>query len=314
MLSVVSPVYDEQAVLPGFLDRLRAVLTPLDVEYEVVVVNDGSRDGTPRLLDEATASWPQLRAVHLARNVGHQLALTAGLDHARGDWVVTIDGDLQDPPELIPELVAVARDRGVDVVYARRADRRSDSFLKRATAGAYYRVVRRAAGVDVPRDVGDYRLLSRRVVDALRAMPERHRVYRVLIPWLGYPSAVVDHRRDSRPAGRSKYSVPRMVMLAADSVASFSAAPLRFATFLGLAGAVVCLLLAAAAVAVQLAGHTVPGWASITVGMLFVGAVQLVCLGVLGEYVGRVFEEVKRRPLYTVARETRSPSRPKRRG
>jgi dolichol-phosphate mannosyltransferase len=300
VLSVVVPLWNEEAVVAALVARLRPVLDGLGRPYEVVAVDDGSTDGTPAMLAAARDAWPALRVLRLTRNHGHQVALTAGLDVARGDWVVTMDGDLQDPPETIPAMLEAAEREGVDVVYARRSDRRTDSPFKRVTAGAYYRVLRRAAKVEVPADAGDFRLVSARVVTALRALPEGHRVYRVLIPWLGFPSAVVSHPRDARAAGRTTYTVRRMAVLAADSVAAFSTAPLRVATALGLGGALLCFLLAVGAVVAYLLGHTVPGWASLTVGMLFLGAVQLLCLGVLGEYVGRILDEVRHRPPYTV--------------
>lgn len=300
MLNVVVPCYNEEQVLPALVARLRPVLDGLGEDYAVIFVDDGSRDATPSMLDALTVSWPGVRAVRLARNVGHQMALTAGLAVADGDWVVTMDADLQDPPELIPEMLRKARADGVDVVYAERSERRSDTAFKRFTADLYYRVMRRSAQVEVPAHVGDFRLLSKRVVQALRAMPERHRVYRLLIPWLGFPSASVEHTREPRAAGETKYPFRKMALLAMDSLTSFSTAPLRIATALGLVSAAVCLLLTGLSVVAGVFGHTVPGWASIVTAMLFLGSVQLICLGVLGEYVGRIFEEVRRRPLYVV--------------
>jgi polyisoprenyl-phosphate glycosyltransferase len=288
--------------------RLRAVLDQLDEPYEVIIVDDASRDGTSDVVTECQSGWPELRLRQLAGNVGHQLALTAGLELTVGDFVVTMDADLQDPPELIPEMLHRARSEDVDVVYARRVDRTSDSVFKRRTAAVYYRLMRRATEVDLPEQVGDFRLLSRRVVELLRSLPERHRVYRLLIPWLDFPSAVVEHTRDPRAAGTTKYSVRRMSILAANSVTSFSTTPLRFSTALGLLTAGASLLMALGVVIAYLLGHTVPGWTSLAVGVLFLGAVQLLCLGVLGEYIGRIFQEVQGRPLYTVRRDVASPA------
>jgi dolichol-phosphate mannosyltransferase len=304
MLNVVVPCYNEDAVLPELVTRLRPVLDGLGEEYAVVFVDDGSDDGTPAMLDALAVGWPQVRVVHLARNVGHQIALTAGLDVTDADWVATIDADLQDPPELIADMLRKARAEKLDVVYAERSERRSDTPFKRFSAGVYYRLMRRSAKVDVPAHVGDFRLMSRRVVETLRAMPERNRVYRLLIPWLGFPSGSVRHQRAARAAGVTKYPLRKMVLLAVDSLTSFSAAPLRLATGLGFAAAAICAVLIAVSVGVGLAGESVPGWASITTGMLFLGAVQLICVGVLGEYVGRIYAEVQRRPLYTVQRDT----------
>jgi dolichol-phosphate mannosyltransferase len=299
-LSVVLPCFNEREVVPLLVSRLRPVLDGLAEPYEVLAVDDGSSDGTAEALLAVRAQWPQLRVVSLTRNAGHQMALTAGLDRARGDYVVTMDADLQDPPELVPQLLATARTEQVDVVYARRSDRSADTRFKRGTAALYYTLMRRSAGVRVPAGVGDYRLMTRRVVEALRRLPERHRVYRLLIPWLGYPSAVVDHPRGARAAGTTKYSVRRMSRLAVNSLTSFSTMPLAAATFLGLGAAALSLLGAVAVVVDFAVGRTVPGWTSITVVVLFFASVQLLCLGVLGTYVGRVYEEVQRRPLYVV--------------
>lgn len=302
MLSVVIPVYDEQEVLPLLVPRLRAVLEGR--EHEVLLVDDGSTDATPQVLASLTADWPQAQVVTLARNSGHQAALTAGLDRARGEWVVTMDADLQDPPELIPELLATAEREHAQVVYAARGDRRTDSPFKRLTAGGYYRLVERLAGVELTPHAGDFRLLHADVVATLRALPERRRVYRLLIPLLGFDSAVVHHRRDARAAGRTSYTLRRMVLLASDSVVSFSSTPLRFATGLGMLSSLVAALLGVWVLLVRVTGNAVPGWASSTLGVLFLGAVQLLCLGVLGEYVGRIYDEVKARPLYRVRGET----------
>jgi polyisoprenyl-phosphate glycosyltransferase len=316
MLSVVIPCHNEQDVLPLLVMRLRSVLDDLSTPYEVIIVDDASTDGTGTILAECRSAWPELRVRTLGTNVGHQLAITAGLDVSAGDYVVTMDADLQDPPEVIPDMLRASQDKGADVVYAKRVDRSSDTLLKRRTAALYYRLMRRATNVEMTEQAGDFRLLSRRVVDVLRALPERHRVYRLLIPWLGFPSAIVEHRRDPRAAGTTKYTVRRMGILAANSVTSFSTAPLRLSTAVGLGTAVCSLLMAVAVVIAYTAGRTVPGWASLAVGMLFLGAVQLLCLGVLGEYVGRIFQEVQRRPLYTVTRDTAAdplaPTEPKR--
>lgn len=293
-------------MLPLFEQRLRPVLDALAERYEVVAVDDGSRDGTAELLESMRGSWPQLRIIRLRRNAGHQAALTAGLDRCLGDHVVTMDADLQDPPELIPVMLEAAAREDADVVYAVRRDRSSDSTFKRVSASAYYRVMRRAAGNDIERHAGDYRLVSRAVVDALCGLPERHRVYRLLIPWLGFPSTTVSYDRDRRAAGDSKYPLSKMARLGLDSLTSFTAMPLRIATWSGLAGSVVCLAAVITAIIVQLSGHTVPGWASIFVAVFFLGAIQLICLGLLGEYVGRLYAEAQHRPLYFVGSDSAS--------
>ena len=282
-------------------------LEPLG-DYELICVDDGSKDATAALLRAARVDWPQLRIIRLRANAGHQGALTAGLAAAAGDYVVTIDADLQDPPELIGEMLERAVTDNVDVVYAVRSDRQSDSAFKRGAAGLYYWLARRFAGPQVPAHAGDFRLMSRAAVDALHSLPERHRVYRLLIPWLGFPSATVTYTRSARAAGTTKYPVSKMFRLATDSITSFTAAPLRLATWLGAGGFAVCLLLGIGAIVAALFGKTVPGWASLTVAMLFLGAVQLLCLGLLGEYVGRLYAETQRRPLYFVAEDTGAPA------
>jgi dolichol-phosphate mannosyltransferase len=304
LLTIVVPVFDEEDVLAMFVARTRPVLEQLAEPYEVLFVDDGSQDGTPTILSDLTRAWPQARVLTLRRNAGHQAALTAGLDHSSGDAVITMDADLQDPPEVVPEMVDAWRRGGVDIVYAVRADRSQDSWFKRRTARVYYRMMRRVAGQDVPSDAGDFRLMSRPVVDALHQLPERNRVYRLLVPWLGFPSATVQYSRDSRAAGRSKYSISHMTRLAFDSVTAFTAQPLRIATWCGVFGSFLCLFAMVVAVVAQLTGHTIPGWASVFVAVLFLGAVQLLCLGLLGEYVGRLFAESQRRPLYFVASDS----------
>jgi dolichol-phosphate mannosyltransferase len=304
LLSVVVPMYNERDVVTLFCERLRATLDPLTREYEVVAVDDGSDDGTVDVLREIQAGWPQLRIVELRRNCGHQGALTAGLSLSRGSMVVTIDADLQDPPELIPELVAAAHPGAIDVVYAARRSRLSDTRFKRWTAGAYYRLMRRVAGQEIAANAGDYRLMTREVVDALGLLPERHRVYRLLVPWLGFGSTVVHYDRDPRAAGKTKYPLSRMFRLAVDSTTSFTAMPLRIATWAGLLGSLICALAIAVAVIAQIAGSTVPGWASVFVAVFFLGAVQLLCLGLLGEYIGRLYAEAQHRPLYLIRRDS----------
>src|SRR5690349_3685405 len=244
-LSVVVPVFNEEDVLPLFAGRMRPVLDGLGVAYEVLAVDDGSRDATPLVLETLRRKWPELRVIRLRRNSGHQNALTAGLYRARGEYVVSIDVDLQDPPEVIAEMLRLAETDGLDVVHGVRADRSTDSPFKRWTAGLYYRVVGRVVGSPVPRHAGDFRLLSRTAVDALIDLPEHRPVYRLLVPWLGLPGGEVAYARQRRAAGRSKYPLAKMARLAIDSITGFSAAPLRVATWLGSAGIALFVLLAA---------------------------------------------------------------------
>ncbi|MDQ7903147.1 glycosyltransferase family 2 protein [Phytohabitans sp. ZYX-F-186] len=305
-LSVVVPIYNEQSVLPLLVARLRGVLDALGEPYEVVAVDDGSTDNTPAALLAARREWPQLRVIRLRRNSGHQPALLAGLMRARGDYVVSIDADLQDPPETIAAMLRLAQDQNLDIVYGVRADRSTDTAFKRWTASVYYRLMRRIVGNHVPAHAGDFRLLSRAAVEALRELPERTPVLRLVVPWLGFPSGEVTFEREKRAAGHTKYPLSRMVALAADSITSFSAAPLRVATWLGLAGVAVCGLLVAVTIVAYLLGATVSGWPSLYLAILFLGAVQLLCLGLLGEYVARIYTAVQARPAYYIADDTRA--------
>lgn len=309
VLSVVIPMYNEEEALPALVSRVRPVLEGLGTAYEVVAVDDGSTDRTSELLAAFRLGWPELRIIGLRRNSGHQAALTAGLDRACGAYVVSLDADLQDPPEKIPEMLALARGDGLDIVYGVRADRASDSGFKRWTADLYYRLVRRLAGPSVPAHAGDFRLLSRAAVDALKALPDQQRVYRLLVPWLGFPSGQVTYERAPRTAGRSKYPLGRMVRLAVDSVTGFSAAPLRIATWLGAFAFLVCLGLIGYTLWAHAYEETVPGWTSLFIGVLFIGAVQLICVGLLGEYVGRIYTAVQNRPSYFVGVDTDEPDR-----
>jgi dolichol-phosphate mannosyltransferase len=304
VLSVVVPVYDEEAVLPLFAHRLRPVLDGLGEPYEVLVVDDGSRDASPVILQRERRSWPQLRVVRLRTNAGHQAALSAGLARARGVWVATLDADLQDPPEVVPQMLAAAREQHADVVYGVRDDRSADSLFKRVTARLYYRLMRRILGGHVPDDAGDFRLMSRATVDAVNCLPEHHRVLRLVVPALGFPDARVGYRRAERAAGKTKYPLSRMVRLSVDSLTGFSVAPLRLATWFGLGGALATGLLLAVAVVAYLTDHTVPGWTSTFVAVAAVGAVQLLCLGLLGEYVGRLYTQMQGRPAYYVAHDS----------
>ncbi|MFK4090885.1 glycosyltransferase family 2 protein [Kribbella sp. NPDC020789] len=299
-LSVVVPMYDEAAVLPMFFARMHPLLDSLGLPYELLVVDDGSRDGTAALLLEAAKDWPQLRVLRLLRNSGHQAAQSAGFRSARGQYVVTIDADLQDPPETIAEFLHVLRERDLDVVYGVRSDRSSDSWPKRTTARLYYRLMCRLVGKQIPFDAGDFRMVSRRVVDAVNALPEDGRVFRLVIPWLGFPSAEVTYVRSERAAGSTKYNLSKMMRLAFDSVTAFSAAPLRLATWLGLLGGLMSALFVVGALVIKLTGRGVPGWTSTVLAVSVIGAIQLLCLGLLGEYVARLFQSSQRRPQFLV--------------
>ncbi|WP_256842471.1 glycosyltransferase family 2 protein [Ornithinimicrobium cryptoxanthini] len=305
-LSVVIPMYDEEQVLPLLVERLRPVLDGVDASYEVVAVDDGSRDQTPVLLQRFRREWPELRVLRLRANAGHQAAISAGLSAARGDWVVTLDADLQDPPEVIAEMMAAARTGGVDVVYGIRTDRRTDSVFKRVSAKGFYAGMRAAGATDLPTNAGDFRLMSRATVDAVNALPEHHRVLRLVIPSLGFPSASVGYRREARAAGGSKYPIGKMIRLSVDSLTGFSLAPLRLATWFGLGGFLAAVGLLLYALVAKLTNITVAGWTSTVVIVASVGAVQLLCLGILGEYVGRIYSTLQRRPTYYVAYDSLS--------
>jgi dolichol-phosphate mannosyltransferase len=300
VLSVVVPMYNEEEPLPLFAARLRPVLDGIGEPYEVVAVNDGSTDRTFQHLLGMRRLWSQLRVVGLSRNCGHQAALTAGLHLASGQYVVSIDADLQDPPEKIPEMLALARRDSLDIVYGVRIDRSTDTVAKRTTARFYYRMMRRLAGNHVPSNAGDFRLLSRATVEALRVLPEREPVYRLLVPWIGFPSGEVTYVREERVAGRTKYPLSKMVKLAVDSIVNFSATPLRIASWLGVVSFCLCVLLLVAGIFIHFFGFTVPGWTSLFMAVLFLGGVQLMCLGLLGEYVGRIYAAVQGRPIYFV--------------
>ncbi len=303
-LSVVIPIYNEEAVLPLLVDRLRPVADEWGIGYEIVCVDDGSDDGTPVVLQRLRREWPEVRVVRLRANAGHQAAISAGLSRARGQWVVTIDSDLQDPPEVIGEMLAVARGTGADVVYGVREDRSSDTAFKRLSARAFYRSIQALSDVDARVDAGDFRLMSRATVEAVNALPEHHRVLRLVVPALDFPSASVPYVRAARAAGESKYPLGKMIRLSVDSVTGFSIAPLRFATWLGLLGGVAAIGVLVFAVVNMLLGNTLPGWTSTVVVVSAVGAVQLLALGILGEYVGRMYTALQARPAYFVAHDS----------
>ena len=306
-LTVVIPIYNEQAVLPLLVDRLRPVADAWGVTYEVLCVDDGSSDATPVLLQRLVREWEQVRVVRLRANAGHQAAISAGLARARGAWVVTIDADLQDPPEAIGEMLAVARGQDVDVVYGVREDRSTDTVFKRVTAGLFYRSIRALSDVDAEVGAGDFRLMSRATVDAVNALPEHNRVLRLVVPALGFPSASVGYARAARAAGESKYPLGKMIRLSIDGLTGFSLAPLRLATWMGLLGGVAAIGVLVFALGSMLLGNTLPGWTSTVVIVSAVGAVQLLALGILGEYVGRTYTALQGRPTYFVAHDSLDP-------
>lgn len=300
-ISVVVPVFNEEQVLPEFHRRLAAVLAAIDYPSEVVYVDDGSSDGSLSCLQRLQEADPALAIVSLSRNFGKEAALTAGLEYAGGDAVVVIDADLQDPPELIPQLVSRWQ-QGYDVVYARRTARDGESMAKRLTAYCFYRVADRLCNIRIPRDTGDFRLLSRRVVDTLTQLQEGHRFMKGLFAWVGYRQTAVDYRREPRLAGCSKWNYWKLWNFALEGITSFTTTPLKVATYLGLCIALGAFVYGLYVIAdTLLHGNPVPGYPSLLVIMLFLGGAQLIALGVIGEYLGRMFDETKGRPLYVVS-------------
>jgi glycosyltransferase involved in cell wall biosynthesis len=303
-LSVVVPAYNEAPVLHAFQQRLCAVMDNLGLPWEVVYVDDGSSDGTLELLLALKAQQPKIAVVALSRNFGKEAALTAGLDHARGsEAIIVIDADLQDPPEVIPALVAAWRE-GVDVVYAQRRSRAGETWLKRTTASAFYRLMGQIGGpVRLPADTGDFRLMSRQAADALLRLRERHRFMKGLFAWIGFPSRAVLYDRDPRAAGTTKWNYRRLWTLSLEGITSFTILPLRVATWLGLGTAAFALTYGGWVVLKALLYRDpVPGYPSLMTMILLLGGVQLITLGVIGEYLGRIFNETKGRPLYIVGR------------
>jgi len=296
----VLPVHNEQECLPELYARLVHVLDELPGTAELVFVDDGSTDSSYELLDELARRDERVRVIQLSRNFGHQIAITAGLDVAAGEAVVIMDADLQDPPEVIPELVVRWRE-GFDVVSGVREERLGENWFKRATASAFYRVLRRLANIEVTPDAGDFRLVDRRALEAFKAMRENNRYVRGMFGWIGFTQTEVPYVRAARFAGRTKYPLTKMVRFAVDAIVSFSNVPLKVALSLGFVVSVLALILGVTAIVVKLVGaYSVPGWASLIVVTSFLGGIQLIVLGVMGEYVARIHEEVKDRPLYIV--------------
>jgi glycosyltransferase involved in cell wall biosynthesis len=304
LLSVVAPVYNEEELIEPFVRRTCAAVA--DYTFELVLVNDGSSDGTPALLDSIAERDPRVRVVHLSRNFGHQAALTAGLEHAVGDVVAMIDADLQDPPELIPTMVA-RWEEGSDVVYAVRKQREGETAFKLATASWFYKLFDKLAQVDLEPNSGDFRLLDRRALDALLSMTERSRFLRGMTVWVGFTQTAVPYERDARHAGETKYTLRKMLRFSLDAIASFSHLPLQLATYVGLMSAGLAFVAIPVVAVLRLSGSYLPGFGSLTIAILLLGGIQLIALGVIGEYVGRIYDEVKHRPLYIVRDERNRP-------
>jgi polyisoprenyl-phosphate glycosyltransferase len=309
-LSVVAPAHDEAPSLPKLLPRLTSVLEGLDHDWEIVLVDDGSRDETWPILQEAAEADDRIRALRLSRNFGHQMALTAGLWAAEGDCVITMDADLQHPPELVPSLLQKGLE-GFDVVYAIRAEQDSEGWFKVKSAHFFYWMLNKLTSLDLPAGGADFRFMSRRVVDAVLSMPERHRFLRGMTRWVGFTQASVEYERGVRAGGETKYTVRRMVRFALDAILGFSALPLKIASVLGLFVSLLGGLYFVYVVAVRAFTDTaVAGWTSVVAAVLLLGGVQLACIGILGQYLGRMYEEIKGRPLFVVWEDTRQSSTP----
>ncbi len=300
-LDIVIPVYNEEECIDELVRRLLALRERMiDVAMGVIFVNDGSRDATLDKLSVHAAKYPFIKVIDFSRNFGHQIAVTAGLDYADADFVVIIDADLQDPPELIKEMVCRARS-GCDVVYGKRKTRKGETWFKKQTARLFYRIISMMCDITIPEDTGDFRLISRRVHEALKSMRERHRFLRGMVPWIGFTSAPFYYDREVRFAGQSKYPLKKMVKFALDAIFSFSNVPIRIATYTGIS--IVCFGVLGGAMLLYLrlfTAYTVPGITAAILTMILLGGIQIIMLGIIGEYIGRIFEESKNRPLYLI--------------
>jgi dolichol-phosphate mannosyltransferase len=300
ILSIVSPVYNESASLLELYKRISKVMETSGESWELILVDDGSTDGTTQMVLEMAERDERVRPVIFARNFGQQNAVAAGLDYSRGDAVIVIDADLQDPPELILSLIERWR-KGFEVVFAQRSEREGESFFKRATAGLFYRIINRITEIDIPLDTGFFRLLDRRVVDVLITMREHHRFFRAMSIWVGFRQTAVEYKRDPRYAGKTKYSIKKMVTLAVTAITGFSFWPLQMAMYLGFIASGISIIAIPVVIAMRLTGaQEFIGQATTLIAVLFLGGVQLIFLGVLGEYIGRLYDEARGRPLYVV--------------
>ncbi|MCX7667636.1 MAG: glycosyltransferase family 2 protein [Atribacterota bacterium] len=303
-VSVVIPVFNEEEVLPETYRRLTAVMEKTGEPYELLFVNDGSWDQSRTILEKLAQEDQRVRAIHFSRNFGHQAAITAGMDYARGKAVVVIDADLQDPPEVIPEMLTRWRE-GYEVVYGKRVKREGETFFKRFTASLFYRFLQKMTNVDIPLDTGDFRLLDRKVVEVMRLLREKNRFVRGLVSWVGFRQIALPYARERRFAGETKYPLRKMLKLAWDGITSFSDKPLKIASYIGFLLSLVSFVYLLIIIIGKLLGKsTVPGWASLAVINLFFSGVILIILGVMGEYIGRIYDEAKNRPLYIVEKIT----------
>lgn len=300
LYSIVIPLYNEEKVIVETYIRLTNILEHIEGDYELVFVNDGSKDNTEVLAKEICVSDERVKLINLSRNFGHQIAITAGMDHAKGDAVIIIDADLQDPPELIPEMIEKYLE-GYDAVYAIREERKGETFFKKATAKLFYRIMKYMTDIDIPIDVGDFRLISREVCNELKKIREKNRYVRGLVSWVGFKQIGIKYTRDERFGGETKYSLKKMIKLSVDGITSFSARPLKLATYLGFWMSFLGFLYGCYAIISKFLFNNIEsGWASIVVIMLTISGIQLIMLGIAGEYVTRIYDETKNRPLYVV--------------
>ena len=302
-LTVVIPAFNEESNIPVMYQRLTAVLTGLVDGLEIIFVDDGSSDATWERIGDLAAEDTRVCGLRFARNFGHQAALTAGVDAARGRGVVIIDGDLQDPPEVIPEMVERWRE-GFEVVYGQREERDGESWFKLTTAAVFYRILRGITHVEIPVDTGDFRLMGERAVTAFRALPERNRFIRGLVSWIGFPQTAVRYKRQARQTGETKFPIRKMLRFALDGITSFSFFPLRIATWTGFAVSLFAFLYIVVVLILKAVGVSWLGYTSLMASILFLGGVQLLMIGIMGEYLARIFDEVKRRPLYLIGERT----------
>ncbi len=299
LLSVVIPVYNEEMNIGKLHTRLCNTLNPLEITWEVVYINDGSKDRSMAILRGMAEDDSHVRFIDFSRNFGHQLAITAGIDFAKGEWIVVMDGDGQDPPELLPELLAKAQE-GFEVVYARRRKREGENFLKKLTARMFYRLLAKITNIEIPVDTGDFRIIHRKIQRILKQMPEQHKYIRGQISWIGFNQTYLEYDREERMGGTTKFTYSKMIRFALDGISSFSTWPLKVATVTGFAVSAVAFGLIIYSLYQKFFGTTEPGWTSLHISVLFIGGIQLIGIGMLGEYLGRVSDNVKNRPHYIV--------------
>ncbi len=301
-ISVVIPVYNEEMNIGKLHSRLVNTMSTMQLNYEIIYVNDGSKDNSLNILKMLAAAESHTKFIDFSRNFGHQLAITAGIEHANGIYIVAMDGDGQDPPELIPEMYSRANE-GFEVVYARRRKREGESFLKKLTAKLFYRLLRRITSIEIPVDTGDFRIIHQKIQRILKKMPEQHKYIRGQISWIGYNQTYVEYDREERMGGETKFTYRKMIRFALDGISSFSVWPLKVATLSGFLVSTIAFILIIYSLYEKFFGVTQPGWTSLHISVLFIGGIQLIGIGILGEYLGRVSENVKNRPHYII-RET----------